>query len=145
MRYSFGFGFVILLLVGTPGCEYNSTTYGIRETFSSKCAGKTFDFNITESDLASFPSWQPSDPSPLTSDKAVLIAQAEIQKYAKSKDGWELEEVSLIKARVGNLSKSKWMYIVKFERYSHQDYLQIPITLNGRAIVGKEQSPNQTH
>jgi hypothetical protein len=144
MQYQRAASLTMLLIASTLGCELTPGRYGSRETYVSKCDGKEIHFPITEQDLASFPKWKPDTPSLLPTDRAVATALNELPKYSQHTDGWEIEEVSLTKVKVGNHPNDKWIYIVKFERESNHDYLQIPVTLNGTAILGQEQAPDKS-
>ena len=110
------------------------------ETFVSHTGDKAIDFSISDHEKASFPDWNPDQAPPLSIPEVLAIAAKELPKYTHGNGEWHLESVRLerLDGPAPSGTKDKWIYAVSYELPDHHGDIQIPITLAGVPIQGKE-------
>ena len=111
-----------------------------KETFVSRDGDKAIDFNLTDKDEATYPSWSPDQPLPLSTAAVFAIASKELPKYTHGGANWKPSEVCIQKVSHPEDSgpQDKWIYLVAFEHAGTHDEMRIPITFAGVPIQGKE-------
>jgi hypothetical protein len=109
-------------------------------SFISILDGKELEFRVSSSDLVKSPAWEVGRRLPLSIEQAVSIAKLQIKNYSHEEQLWHLKSISLNQLD----SDDKWFYAIQFNRklgegskMDSDDYLIIPILLDGRAIEGK--------
>lgn len=110
------------------------------ETFVSRNGDKAIDFSISEQEKASLSDWNSEQAPPLSIPGALAIAAKELPKYTHGNGAWRLESVRLqrLDDPIPSGVKSKWIFVVDYDLPDHRGNIQIPITLAGVAIQGKE-------
>lgn len=135
---------IVLYLIIILGCSVERDTKDAilvsQSTGSySQIGGKKYTFEISNETLKDSPTWSINNTIPLTTVDAIKIAELEIANYSKEKDLFYLSSIEL--RRFG--FTDKWFYVVEFfkrasvnSEMSTNDYLRIPVLLNGQPIKG---------
>jgi len=128
--------------------ESDLTVPQITESSTTYCTigGQSFEFSLSDSDLADSPRWAnpKSEPPPMSIARAIQVSEPEVKRYVSGAGDWRLVGVELHTLGVAG----KWYYVVSWRPSDPQyigDNLPIPVLMNGTAVRGSRsnRSPAQ--
>jgi len=98
---------------------------------------------ISRKVIESGPTWIPSQPLPLSLDRAVALARTALTNLVPEPNQWGLSEVCL--QRLRKSVPQRWFFVIQFTRESggrsHQGNVYIPVAFTGHVGTVKKAKP----
>ena len=84
--------------------------------------GVKYHSTISRDAVEASPAWKPSQPLPLSLDRAVQAAQTLLRRLVRSDSQWALTDISL--QRLRDVRPERWFFVVGFQRETGKRSLQ---------------------
>lgn len=115
-------------------------------SYGATIDGEMTTWEVPYSEVQRTPDWTLGSEPPLPVSEAIRLASADLGRYTRQPDAYDLEKVEYF--HVGNQMSqpAKWFYLVSFERvrvHQGQEFrgrgtITIPVLLDGRVIQGEK-------
>ena len=79
-----------------------------------RAEGSEYQSTISREAVVSSPAWSPGEPFPLTIERAIDIARAELAKLVKKPDEWDLSSIKL--ERLRGSKPEHWYFVVSYNQ-----------------------------